>query len=321
MNYKKIVKICLFILIFQSFLFSASLVQGVNFTPSVPIPGVSDEEVIVQSDFSTLTDYIANFYKFAIGLTGILAVIMVTAGGMVWLTAGGSAGQIGKAKQMIMGSIAGLLLALFSYTLLYSINPDIVNMKIANVNSVPGQNMIGCHWQTTECKPATQKESNYGNYCGQKPQISEGVDDPAYQYCCCITTVKGNQDYIEKRCTKECPSGYEYDFKADKCNCYGDGQHTACVRVDSVGETGTNSVYECQRLNFAGENTCDINDPSSCKRFNEGCCLCSWWGITSCKSGSEISSESACKDHCGALAPSWKYIRNALCADNKCVKN
>ncbi|MEA2088532.1 MAG: hypothetical protein U9O55_01665 [Patescibacteria group bacterium] len=319
MNYKKIITIFLFTFIFQCFLFSANLVQGVEFTPSVPIPGVSDQEIIVESDFSTLTDYIANFYKFAIGLTGILAVIMVTAGGMVWLTAGGSATQIGKAKQMIMGSIAGLLLALFSYTLLYSINPDIVNMKIAGVKKVKGIAKVGCRWEQYECKPATQEKAS-DSYCGQKPQIDE-EDDPNANYCCCMTTVQGNQDYIDERCAKECPSGYEYDFKADKCNCFGEGQHTACVRVDYAGAEGTDSIYECQLLNFAGEDMCDINDPSSCKRFNEGCCLCSWWGITNCKSGSEMSSESACKDYCGILAPSWKYTINALCADNKCVKN
>ncbi|MCD4705809.1 hypothetical protein K8R61_01885 [bacterium] len=319
MNYKKIIKIFLFILIFQSFLFSAVLTQGVEFKPSVSIPGVSDETVIVSSDFSTLTNYIANFYKFGIGLTGILAVIMVTAGGMIWLTAGGSATQIGKAKQMILGSIAGLLLALFSYTLLYSINPDIVSMKIAGVEKIEGIAKVGCEWQITECDFAGQENAD-NSYCGQKPQISEGVDDPDYQYCCCITTVKGNQDYIDERCTAECPSGYEYDFTIDKCNCFGEGQHTACKRVDSAGGGGTDSIYECQIQNFAGENTCDINDPSSCKRFNEGCCLCSWWGLTSCKSGSEMSSESVCKDYCG-YAPYWRYTRDALCVDDECVKN
>ncbi|NCF75110.1 MAG: hypothetical protein GWO87_01305 [Xanthomonadaceae bacterium] len=287
MNYKKIITIFLFALIFQSFLFSVVLASDVMFKPSVPIPGVSNINAPVNPDFSTLTNYIANFYKFAIGLTGILAVIMVTLGGMTWLTAGGSATQIGKAKQMIMGSIAGLLLALFSYTLLYSINPDIVNMKMAKVISVSGQSMKGCGWQVKECNPISQKEASYENYCGSKPQIAGGKVDPDMKYCCCK-----KEGYNPGCCIV-----YRNSKREEVKDCFATTSEFACKGEKDTEDTTKN--YDA-RVFKPGFNCSDVSG-DICKDFGNGICMPAddnQEPLKSCGNGNHVCWGGRCIDNC-----------------------
>jgi len=62
-----------------------------------------------------------------VGIAGILAVLMIAYGGVVWLFSGGASDKIGHAKELITGAIIGLVLALGSYFILNTINPKLVN--------------------------------------------------------------------------------------------------------------------------------------------------------------------------------------------------
>jgi hypothetical protein len=73
--------------------------------------------------------YISTVYTWGLSVVGILAVVMMMIGGLIWTTAGGSATHIATAKQYIGGAISGLVLLLVSYLLLETINPELVNLK------------------------------------------------------------------------------------------------------------------------------------------------------------------------------------------------
>ncbi|MFH0956172.1 MAG: hypothetical protein V1801_03125, partial [Candidatus Falkowbacteria bacterium] len=47
---------------------------------------------------SWIGEYIAGVYKYAIGIVGILAAVVLMIGGVLWIVAGGSATMIGEAK-------------------------------------------------------------------------------------------------------------------------------------------------------------------------------------------------------------------------------
>ena len=68
-------------------------------------------------------EYIAGVYKYAIGIVGILAAVVLMVGGVLWIIAGGSATMIGEAKAWIGASLTGLVIALCSYLILFQINP------------------------------------------------------------------------------------------------------------------------------------------------------------------------------------------------------
>ena len=73
--------------------------------------------------------YISTVYTWGLSVVGILAVVMMMIGGLIWTTAGGSATHIATAKQYIGGAISGLVLLLVSYLLLETINPELVSLK------------------------------------------------------------------------------------------------------------------------------------------------------------------------------------------------
>jgi len=80
--------------------------------------------------------YIAAIYKYAIGIVGVLAGIMIVVGGLLWLTAGGSAERVSTAKSFVESSLVGLVIALTSYLLLYVINPNLVGFESLKVKYI-----------------------------------------------------------------------------------------------------------------------------------------------------------------------------------------
>lgn len=83
-----------------------------------------------------LSQYIGAIYRYGVGFAAVLAVLMIMIGGVVWLTSAGSSPRVSTAKDFITSAITGLVLALFSYTILYTINPALVALKPLEVPQV-----------------------------------------------------------------------------------------------------------------------------------------------------------------------------------------
>ncbi len=60
---------------------------------------------------------IASIIKTAMGLLGIVAVVIVLIGGFKWMTAGGNDEQTGEAKKWIFSGVIGLAIILSAYAL------------------------------------------------------------------------------------------------------------------------------------------------------------------------------------------------------------
>jgi len=85
---------------------------------------------------SMIAKYIRAIYKYAIGIVGILAAVVLMIGGVMWIVAGGNATAIGEAKSWIGASLTGLVLALSSYLILATINPALVDLKTTGIKTV-----------------------------------------------------------------------------------------------------------------------------------------------------------------------------------------
>ena len=68
---------------------------------------------------------LVNIYYFLLSLVGISALIVMVVGGIRYMLAGDK--HPTEAKRMMWNAILGLLLALTSYLILYTINPDLVS--------------------------------------------------------------------------------------------------------------------------------------------------------------------------------------------------
>lgn len=60
---------------------------------------------------------IARIINVALGLLGIVAVVIVLVGGFEWMTAGGNEEKTGEAKQRILAGVIGLAIILSAYAI------------------------------------------------------------------------------------------------------------------------------------------------------------------------------------------------------------
>jgi len=107
-------------------------IPGLNFTSISTIFQKCEKDnknKITNCAFPWIGEYIAGVYKYAIGIVGILAAVVLMVGGVLWIIAGGNATTIGEAKAWIGASLTGLVIALTSYTILYQVNPALVEFK------------------------------------------------------------------------------------------------------------------------------------------------------------------------------------------------
>jgi hypothetical protein len=104
----------------------------VKFQPQINIPVKDFEKAKDPQSLKAGTAigyYIQSIYKYAIGIVGILAAVVLMFGGIVWLTAGGNQTRIGEAKAWIGASLTGLVIALTSYMILWTVNPALVQFR------------------------------------------------------------------------------------------------------------------------------------------------------------------------------------------------
>lgn len=82
---------------------------------------------------SNIGDYIKTVYIYLIGIGGIVAVVLILKGGFEYVTSAGSPERVTSAKSTITSALIGLFLLLGSYTMLYTINPDLLQLKLPRV--------------------------------------------------------------------------------------------------------------------------------------------------------------------------------------------
>jgi hypothetical protein len=106
----------------------------------MPIPGVPEFSKIQveggEISVPWLAQYIAGVYKYGVALAASLTILMIMIGGFLWITAAGDAGKISRAKSLIIDAVIGLILAVGSYVILYTINPDLVAFKALQISLV-----------------------------------------------------------------------------------------------------------------------------------------------------------------------------------------
>ena len=60
---------------------------------------------------------VARIIRVAMGLLGIVAVVIILIGGSTWMTAGGNEEKVGEAKKWIFAGIIGLAIILSAYAI------------------------------------------------------------------------------------------------------------------------------------------------------------------------------------------------------------
>lgn len=100
-----------------------------------PIGNLLGEEITTSKgdkttvvDLSDLGSFINKVYKFGVTIAVGLAIVMIAFGG-IRMAAFDSISGKADGKEMINAAIAGLFIVLFSYVLLYTINPALISQQ------------------------------------------------------------------------------------------------------------------------------------------------------------------------------------------------
>ena len=145
-----------------------------------------------------LPSYINYLFIFGLGLIAFLALAQMMIGGIQYILAAGNVADKIAAKDTIQQALLGLGLLLVSYLLLYTINPDLVNLRTPNLaptqfkgeaptgealTDVIGGGGQGYQWTEIPfnqyCKDVLGK--NWRNVDGNHCQSSS----PGLTYTCC----------------------------------------------------------------------------------------------------------------------------------------
>jgi len=117
-NNKKIILTILSIIILSS----AISVYAIEYVPLEPnaFPGVTSS--------ASLGAYLGLIFNFGIAIAVVLSLVMIIWGGIMYMTTDSWSGK-DEGKSKITNALYGLGLALVSWLLLYTINPDLVSFS------------------------------------------------------------------------------------------------------------------------------------------------------------------------------------------------
>lgn len=107
---------------------TTNFIREINYNLEQPISG--------KTSVVSAGEYLQLVYQLGLGLVGIIAVVIIMFGGMLWVQAAGNEQSISKAKELIISAVVGLLIALLSYTILAFINPETLRINFS-VSRIP----------------------------------------------------------------------------------------------------------------------------------------------------------------------------------------
>lgn len=114
---KKIIK--------QALLVAAMMIGALSLLHVLPVASalaLPDPEVDPSgTGEGSLRVVVVQMVDYFLGFLGLLAVIMVIYGGVLYVTAGGKEEQSNKAKKVIMFAVIGLIIILLSYALVNTV--------------------------------------------------------------------------------------------------------------------------------------------------------------------------------------------------------
>lgn len=150
---------------------------------NIPTLDLTEPKCVLNDDGSFhceipwLGQYIIAIYNYGLSVAGILAAIILMAGGVLWLVSGGDASKVTQAKELITGSIVGLVILASSYIILTQINPDLVKFKAISIETIRGK-QVGLATGRNSTKAADFRNAS----CATEDELANGVEFYATGY-------------------------------------------------------------------------------------------------------------------------------------------
>ncbi len=308
---------------------AADIQYAIDFKPQVGIDTTfqKDQPYPISKDTKAIGEYIKSIYKYAIGAVGILAAVVLMFGGIIWITAGGSAERIGEAKAWITASLTGLILALCSYMILYTVNPNLVNFKITTIKTVEETgccivNGIASNTTKAMCKgtfTASATANASTNTCISNTAAdtttgccSYGVvptcQDTSYTKC---KSLAGSQFFENMTCSTN-SAGEKVCYNKQSTECL-EGLFYVCFNSSQQEDLLDEGIYAKCDNTICEENNCVNTDPNC--NFNNK--LCYTTKVNGAIYGCDLNECKYLPDGSSCITA---LSENGYCEDNECER-
>lgn len=141
------------------------------FLTTIPASYTLEQPLGAKAQVANIGEYINLVYRYALGIIGIIATVLIMVGGLIWLSSAGNEQLITQGKEIITSAVIGLVIGLFSYSILYWINPKLLSLDMAvfKIPIPPEDTSISC----TSDSPLVEKTG--ARECSNYPE-KEGPD-------------------------------------------------------------------------------------------------------------------------------------------------
>jgi len=112
---------------------------------NVPIPDLTFSKILDKGErleVNFLADYISAIYKFLLGVTATIAIVMIMIGGFQYVLSAGGFGDLKKGKERIKNAITGLILLIGVTLILTTVNPQLVLFKPLSVSYIRREEIL-----------------------------------------------------------------------------------------------------------------------------------------------------------------------------------
>ena len=223
--------------------------QALTFNPQLELGDIKKDGGYEIDAGSTvmISNYIRAIYKYAIGIVGIVATVVMMFGGVLWIVAGGNASKVGEAKAWITAALTGLLLALSSYMILYTVNPALISPNIDTLEEGTIATARGCCTPEGggDCTSKTKSECtgdftfNENQTCDSntKKCVSSIDEQKENELGCCLyqpvsskytSWQKCDDDIIETDCKNKTANETYTSWEGSNYKCADNGKYKKC---------------------------------------------------------------------------------------------
>jgi hypothetical protein len=124
-KYKNILKIfCVFLLAFSLFAPLIALAEDTNSGAGGVREGLGEAKAGLPE--FTIEEKIGDIISTILGFVGILFLVLMIAGGLMWMTAGGAEEKLGKAKKLITSAVIGMIIVFSAYAITYFVTETLL---------------------------------------------------------------------------------------------------------------------------------------------------------------------------------------------------
>ncbi len=85
------------------------------------------DQMSQQADESFLQSRVGQIIGFVLSFVGVLFLILMIYAGLTWMTAGGNKEKVGKAKELMINAVLGLIIVMGAYALTAFIGQQLTN--------------------------------------------------------------------------------------------------------------------------------------------------------------------------------------------------